>query len=115
VISIAISVIYCVAQFKGIGLLFAWLFAIDYVNGVTMGAAVVVAYVVFSGMLGVSRNQQMQYFILIVSFILPLMFLAHKMGYFWIFPQFGYGQAIEDLSSRYGINLAVPLCLGVPL
>jgi cation/acetate symporter len=108
VISIAISVIYCVAQFKGIGLLFAWLFAIDYVNGVTMGAAVVVAYIVFSGMLGVSRNQQMQYFVLIVSFILPLMFLAHKMGYFWLFPQFGYGQAIEDLSSNYGINLAVP-------
>ena len=108
VISIMISIIYCIAQFKGIGMLFAWLFTVDYTQGVMMGAAVVVAYVVFSGMLGVSRNQQMQYFVLIVSFILPLMFLAHKMGYFWIIPQFGYGEALEQLTSQYGINLAVP-------
>ncbi|HTG82088.1 MAG TPA: VC_2705 family sodium/solute symporter [Geobacteraceae bacterium] len=108
VISIVISVIYCIAQFKGIGMLFAWLFAIDYTTGVTLGACAVVAYVAFSGMLGVSRNQQMQYFVLIVSFILPLMVLARKMGYFWVLPQFGYGEAMEELASDYGVKLAAP-------
>lgn len=107
-ISIVISVIYCVAQFKGIGMLFSWLFAIDYVTGVMLGGAVVVAYVTFSGMLGLSRNQQMQYAVLIVSFILPLMVLARKMGYFWLLPQFGYGAALEELSNDYGVNLAAP-------
>lgn len=107
-ISIVISVIYCVAQFKGIGMLFAWLLSIDYVTGVTLGAAVVIAYVIFSGMLGLSRNQQMQYFVLIVSFILPLMVLARKMGYFWILPQFGYGEAMEELAGDYGVKLAAP-------
>ena len=108
VISIVISIIYCIAQFKGIGMLFSWLLAVDYTTGVTIGAVVVVAYMTFSGMLGVSRNQQMQYFVLIVSFILPLMVLARKMGYFWILPQFGYGVALEDLSRSYGVDLAAP-------
>ncbi|HEY6871221.1 MAG TPA: VC_2705 family sodium/solute symporter [Geobacteraceae bacterium] len=107
-ISIVISVIYCVAQFKGIGMLFAWLLSIDYVTGVVLGGVVVVAYVVFSGMLGLSRNQQMQYFVLIVSFILPLMVLARKLGYFWVLPQFGYGAAMEELSNDYGVKLAAP-------
>ncbi|RQW76995.1 MAG: cation acetate symporter, partial [Geobacter sp.] len=108
VISIVISVIYCIAQFKGIGMLFAWLFTTDYIHGVMTGGAVVIAYVVFSGMLGVSRNQQMQYFVLIVSFILPLMVLARKMGFFWILPQFGYGEAVQKLAGEYGVNLTAP-------
>ena len=86
VISIVISAIYCVAQFKGIGLIFAWLFSFDYTTGVMVGALAVVSYVAFSGMLGVTRNQQLQYTVLIISFILPLMVLARKMGYFWILP-----------------------------
>jgi cation/acetate symporter len=108
VISIVISVIYCVAQFKGIGLIFAWLFSFDYTTGVTVGALAVVSYVVFSGILGLARNQQFQYYVLIVSFILPLMVLARKMGYFWILPQFGYGVALDELARESGINLATP-------
>ena len=112
VISIAISIIYCVAQFKGIGMIFAWLFSTDYTRGVVMGAAAVVAYVVFSGYLGVARNQQMQYFVLIVSFIVPLMVLARKLGYFWIIPQFGYGVALDELSRNFGIDMAKPFVSG---
>jgi cation/acetate symporter len=108
VISIVISIIYCIAQFKGIGLIFAWLFSTDYTSGVLMGGAAVVAYVVFSGYLGVSRNQQMQYFVLIVSFIIPLMVLAHKLGFFWVLPQFGYGEAMAELYRTYEIDIAAP-------
>jgi len=112
VISIAISIIYCTAQFKGIGMIFSWLFATDYTRGVAMGGGAVVAYVVFSGFLGVSRNQQFQYFVLIVSFILPLMVLARKLGYFWVLPQFGYGIALDELSRNYGITMAAPFAAG---
>ena len=108
VISIVITVIYCIAQFKGIGMIFAWLFSTDYTRGVIMGAAAVAAYVVFSGFLGVSRNQQLQYFVLIVSFIIPLMVLARKLGYFWVLPQFGYGAALKELSQNFGIDMAAP-------
>ena len=111
-ISIVITLIYCIAQFKGIGMLFAWLLGLDYSSGVLLGALVVVSYVVVAGMLGVVRNQQMQYFVTIVSFIVPLMFLAHNLGYFWILPQFGYGVAIQDLAKEFNINFATPFAGG---
>jgi cation/acetate symporter len=112
VISIAISVIYCVAQFKGIGMTFSFMFGIDYRHGVMLGAAAVVSYLVLSGLLGVSRNQQMLYFVISVSFIVPLMWLAHRLGYFWILPQFGYGEALGELTRRFGIDFAAPFTTG---
>jgi len=112
VISIAISVIYCVAQFKGIGMVFAFMLGIDYSRGVLYGGLAVVSYLVLSGMLGVPRNQQMLYFVISVSFIVPLMWLAHKLGYFWLLPQFGYGVAMGDLSREFKIDFAAPFAQG---
>uniref|UniRef100_UPI0035267BF0 sodium:solute symporter family transporter n=1 Tax=Salmonella enterica TaxID=28901 RepID=UPI0035267BF0 len=91
IISMSISLIYTVAQFKGIGMIFAWLFGVNYSRGLMLGFAAIMSYVVVAGMLGVTRNQQLHYFVLIVSFIAPLMYLAYNLGYFWILPQFGYG------------------------
>jgi cation/acetate symporter len=112
VVSIAISVIYCVAQFKGIGMTFSFMFGIDYRHGVMLGAAAVVSYLVLSGLLGVSRNQQMLYFVISVSFIVPLMWLAHRLGYFWLLPQFGYGEALGELARRFSIDFAAPFAKG---
>jgi len=112
VISIAISVIYCVAQFKGIGMIFSFMFGIDYVRGVTFGALAVVSYLVISGMLGVPRNQQLLYLVISVSFIVPLMWIAHRLGYFWLLPQFGYGEAIGELSRKFSIDFTAPFASG---
>ncbi len=112
VISIAISVIYCIAQFKGIGLIFSFMFGIDYGHGVLFGALAVVSYLVLSGMLGVPRNQQLLYLVISVSFIVPLMWLARGLGYFWLLPQFGYGVAIDDLSRQFQIDFTAPFAHG---
>ena len=112
VIAISISVIYCVAQFKGIGLIFAFMFDIDYGQGVIYGALAVVSYLVISGILGVPRNQQLQYLVICVAFIVPLMWLARKLGYFWILPQFGYGRALTDLSREFRIDFTLPFADG---
>lgn len=112
VIAISISVIYCVAQFKGIGLIFAFMFNIDYQQGVIYGALAVVSYLVISGILGVPRNQQLQYLVICVAFIVPLMWLARKLGYFWILPQFGYGRALTDLSREFHIDFTLPFAGG---
>lgn len=112
VISVAISIIYCTAQFKGIGMLFAWLFGIGYAQALILGACVAVSYVVICGMLGVARNQQLHYFIIIVAFIAPIMLMARKLGYFWVLPQFGYGGAMNDLSTEFGVNLSAPFASG---
>jgi cation/acetate symporter len=107
-ISILITVIYSVAQFRGIALLVSWLFGIEYMPAVIIGASLVVFMVVSSGTMGVARNQKLQYFVLIVAFILPLMLLNRKLGYFWLLPQFGYGAAISDLQNQFGFAWSDP-------
>lgn len=108
IISIVITLIYSMAQFKGIGIIFAWLLGIDYSKGVVVGTVILMAYIILSGVMGVAKSQKLQYFVLIVTFVLPLMLLAHKLGYFWILPQFGYGQALTDLNTEFGINISSP-------
>ncbi len=108
VIAILITVIYSVAQFRGIALLVSWLFGIAYIPAVIIGAALVVGFVIVSGTLGVARNQKLQYFTLIIAFILPLMLLTRKLGYFWLLPQIGYGSAITDLQQQFGFAWAQP-------
>jgi cation/acetate symporter len=56
----------------------------------------------------VVRNQKLNYFVLIITFILPLMLLTRKLGYFWILPQFGYGAAISELQQQFGFNWSEP-------
>jgi cation/acetate symporter len=107
-ISIVITVIYCVAQFRGIALLVSWLFGIAYIPAVLVGTSLVVSYVVVSGALGVPRNQKLHYFVLIITFILPLMLLNRSLGYFWVLPQFGYGAAIGELQQQFGFNWSEP-------
>jgi cation/acetate symporter len=107
-ISIIITVIYSVAQFRGIALLVSWLFGIDYIPAVFIGTSLLVSFVVVSGTLGATRNQKLQYFVLITTFIVPLMLLTRKLGYFWILPQFGYGAAIGELQQQFGVNWSEP-------
>jgi cation/acetate symporter len=107
-ILIIITVIYSMAQFRGIALLVSWLFGIGYVPAVIVGALLLVSFVVVSGALGVTRSQKLQYFVLITAFILPLMLLTRKLGYFWILPQFGYGAAIDDLYRQFGFSWSEP-------
>lgn len=96
-LAIFISFSYCVGQFAGIGLMFKWILGIDYTWAVIIGASVVLAYTLISGMLGVTKNMQIQYVIIIVSFVIPLFILAYKFGYFYFFPQIGYGSVISDI------------------
>ena len=114
IIAIGITVIYGVAQFRGIALIVSWLFGIAYTPAVIVGAALVVGFVVVSGALGVARNQKLQYFVLITAFILPLMLMARKLGYFWILPQFGYGAAIRDLQQQFGFAWSEPFATVTP-
>ena len=97
VVAILISIAYCVGQFGGIGLLFKWVLGIDYVYAVLIGGTVVLSYTLISGMLGVTKNMQIQYVIIIISFLIPLFILTYKFDYFWLLPQIGYGALVTDI------------------
>ncbi|PLX12732.1 MAG: cation acetate symporter [Marinilabiliales bacterium] len=104
IIAILISISYCVGQFGGIGLMFKWILGIDYTFAVILGGGVVLLYTLISGMLGVTKNMQIQYVIIIISFIIPLFILTAKFDYFWVLPQIGYGSVVTDIVS--GVNLS---------
>lgn len=107
-IAILISFVYAVGQYKGIGMMFNWIFGIDYKTSVVVGTGVVLAYVLISGMLGATKNMQVQYVVIVITFFLPLFFIANKLGYFSAVPQIGYGAAIWDIGhSGNGIAAAV--------
>jgi cation/acetate symporter len=96
-LAIFISFSYCVGQFAGIGLMFKWILGIDYTWAVLIGASVVLTYTLISGMLGVTKNMQIQYVIIIISFLIPLFILCYKFGYFFWLPQAGYGAVVSDV------------------
>jgi cation/acetate symporter len=97
VIAIVISIAYAVGQFGGIGLLFGWVMGINYPLAVIIGGSVVLLYTLISGMLGVTKNMQIQYVIIITSFMVPLFILTAKYDYFWLLPQIGYGSVVQDI------------------
>jgi cation/acetate symporter len=97
IIAIVISIAYAVGQFGGIGLMFKWVMGIDYLWAVMIGGSVVLAYTLISGMLGVTKNMQIQYVIIISSFMIPMFILTFKYDYFWLLPQIGYGSLVQDI------------------
>ncbi|MFO8023342.1 MAG: VC_2705 family sodium/solute symporter [Perlabentimonas sp.] len=108
-IAILISISYAVAQFGGIGLMFKWILGIDYVWAVLLGGGVVLSYTLISGMLGVTKNMQIQYVIIAISFVIPLFVLLFKFDYFWLMPPLGYGSVVSDIVSGIPLGEAKDL------
>lgn len=97
IFTILISFAYCVGQFGGIGLMFKWIMGLDYAWAVIIGASVVLMYTLLSGMIGATKNMQIQYVIIVTSFLLPTFIMAFKFDYFWLLPQIGYGAVVSDI------------------
>ncbi len=97
IIAIFISFCYSVGQFGGIGLMFKWIFGMNYSASVIVGGLVVLSYTLISGMLGVTKNQIVQYVILITAFLIPAFILTFKFDYFWLIPELGYGRVVSDI------------------
>ncbi len=97
IFTILISFAYCVGQFGGIGLMFKWILGLDYTLSVIIGSSVVLLYTLISGMIGATKNMQIQYVIIVVSFLIPVFIMTFKFDYFWLLPQIGYGAAVSDI------------------
>ena len=96
-VTVIIAITYSTAQFKGIGLVCGWIFGMSYTSSVFFAAGVVLAYMLISGMTGVTRNQQIQYVVLISAFLIPLWILVKKAGGAGILPQLEYGRILSGL------------------
>ncbi len=96
-VTVIIAITYSTAQFKGIGLICGWIFGMSYSASVFFAAGVVCSYMLISGMSGVTRNQQIQYVVLISAFLIPLWILLRKAGGSGILPQIEYGTILSNL------------------
>jgi len=77
--------------------MFKWILGLNYTWAVIIGSSVVLLYTLISGMIGATKNMQIQYVIIVVSFLVPIFIMAFKFDYFWLVPQIGYGAAVTDI------------------
>ena len=99
-VTVVIAITYSTAQFKGIALISGWIFGMGYKASVFFAAGIVLVYMLMSGQKGVTKNQQIQYIVLITGFLLPLFIMFNKyaktIGTPGILPQIEYGSIITN-------------------
>lgn len=100
IVTVIIAITYSTAQFKGIALVSGWIFGMNYVASVFFAAGIVLVYMLMSGQKGVTKNQQIQYVVLITGFLLPLFIIFFKVksaiGTPGILPQIEYGTILTN-------------------
>src|SRR5512145_1559907 len=92
--AITCSFTYLIAQVTGVGLIVARFIGIDYNIGVFVGLIGVLFCSVLGGMKSVTWTQVAQYIILIISYLVPVVYLSWSMFTIPI-PELTYGQLLQ--------------------
>jgi cation/acetate symporter len=97
--AIACSFTYLIAQVTGVGLIVARFIGIDFNIGVFIGLLGVLFCSVLGGMKSVTWTQVAQYIILIISYLVPVVYLSWSMFTIPI-PELTYGQLLQQNNTR---------------
>jgi cation/acetate symporter len=95
--AIFISITYVAGQMKGVGVVFSRFLEVRVEYGVMLGMAIVAFFAVLGGMKGITWTQVIQYFILIIAFLIPSVALSLSLAGNPI-PQIGI--VTSDISQR---------------
>lgn len=79
VATIFISLTYISGQMRGVGIVFSRYLQVDIVAGVIIGMVIVGFFAILGGMKGVTWTQAVQYFVLIIAFIIPACAIAFQL------------------------------------
>ncbi|MEM7783556.1 MAG: VC_2705 family sodium/solute symporter, partial [Planctomycetota bacterium] len=90
--AIFISVTYVAGQMKGVGVVFSRFLEVELTVGVIIGMVVVGFFAVVGGMKGITWTQVVQYFVLILAFIIPSIAISSMLTDTWI-PQIGFASS----------------------
>lgn len=103
-----IGFVYAIGQARGMALVGLYVFGDIGVPGLTGYQSMVVfmmtitvGYLSLSGMLGATKNQAVQYIILIIAFLTGLYVVGFTQGYSTVVPHLEYGQLISELGSEF--------------
>ena len=97
--AIICSFTYLVAQVTGVGLIVARFIQIDYNIGVYLGLAGVLFCSVLGGMKSVTWTQVAQYIILIISYLVPVVYLSFTLFTIPI-PELIYGRLLQQNNAK---------------
>jgi cation/acetate symporter len=97
--AIACSLMYLIAQVTGVGFIVARFVGIDYNIGVFLGLIGVLFCSVLGGMKSVTWTQVAQYIILIISYLVPVVYLSWQIFSIPI-PELTYGQLLQRNNTR---------------
>jgi cation/acetate symporter len=97
--AIACSFTYLIAQVTGVGLIVARFIGLDFNVGVFVGLLGVLFCSVLGGMKSVTWTQVAQYIILIISYLVPVVYLSWVMFSIPI-PELTYGQLLQQNNTR---------------
>ena len=95
--AIFVSLTYVAGQMKGVGVVFSRFLEVDLAVGVCIGMAIVAFFAVLGGMKGITWTQVVQYFVLILAFIIPSVAISSQLTGD-SFPQRAF--AYSDISHR---------------
>lgn len=76
VCAIFVSITYVAGQMRGVGIVFSRFLEVDIWIGVVIGMVIVAFFAVLGGMKGITWTQVVQYFILIIAFLIPAVALS---------------------------------------
>jgi len=105
--AILCSFVYLVAQIYGVGIITARLTGVDFVIGIFLGLGGILVCSFLGGMRAVTWTQVAQYIIMIISFMVPVVWLSVKQTGNPI-PQLAYGAQLLKVSEREPQLLADP-------
>lgn len=95
--AIFISITYVAGQMKGVGIVFSRFLEIPLMWGVIIGMVIVGFFAVIGGMKGITWTQVVQYFVLILAFLIPSIAISLQLTDSSI-PQVGF--VFSDISEK---------------
>lgn len=97
--AIACSFTYLIAQVTGVGLIISRFIGLDFNVGVFVGLLGVLFCSVLGGMRSVTWTQVAQYIILIISYLVPVVYLSWQLFSFPV-PELVYGQVLQQNNTK---------------
>lgn len=98
--AIFISITYVAGQMKGVGIVFSRFLDVPLTGGVIIGMVIVGFFAIIGGMKGITWTQVVQYFVLILAFLIPSVAISSQLTGNPI-PQFGF--VFSDISEKLNL------------
>ena len=95
--AIFVSITYVAGQMKGVGIVFSRFLEVPLWSGVVIGMLIIGFFAVVGGMKGITWTQVIQYFVLILAFVIPSVAISSMLTNDYV-PQSGF--VFSDISGK---------------